>query len=78
MPPIAKTATAWVGVFTGTYLDKFGIHTWADLSYALASLLSLLFIADWFWKRFWRDKFVAWGLVKPKLRRKSDVEDEES
>lgn len=79
LPPIAKAATAWVGVFTGTWLENFGVHTWSDLSYAAsfasyaaAFLLSLLFIGDWFWKRFWRDKFVEWGWVKPKLRRRSD------
>ena len=72
MPVTAKVGTVWGGVFAGSFLNDLGIQNWSDMSYALASLLSLLFIVDWFWKRFWRDIFVRLGWVKPKLRRRDD------
>jgi len=43
-----------------------------QIAAALAAIYSLLMIFDFSWKKFVRDWFVRFGLVKPLERRKSD------
>lgn len=65
--PVTKIASVWLA---------FGITSWSDIAAIAAASYSMLLIGEWFYKRFWRDIFVRWGWVKPKLRRQMDVEDE--
>lgn len=43
--------------------------TWANLASLAAFLLTMSMLADFYWKKFWRPLFEAWGWVKPKSRR---------
>lgn len=56
----------------GSVWAMVGITSWADFAAALAAIYSLLMIFDFCWKKFVRDWFVRFGLVKPLERRKSD------
>lgn len=47
-------ATAWSGFGFSKWLSAIGIHTWGDFSGLCASIVSLLFVADWIWKRIKR------------------------
>lgn len=65
--PGAKIVSVWLA---------FGITSWGEAAAAAATVYSLLLISEWFYKRFWRDIFVRWGWVNPKMRRREDFEDE--
>jgi hypothetical protein len=41
-----KVGTVWFGV----YLGKLGIHTWSDLAAIVATVYTLILIADWAWR----------------------------
>lgn len=60
----SKVAAAWAAV---------GASSWSDVASMLASLLTLLLILEWFWKKLLRGFFERRGWVKPKRnRRESD------
>lgn len=65
--PVSKVVSVWIA---------FGVTSWSDVAAIAAAFYSILLIGEWFYKRFWRDLFVRWGWVKPKLRRRDDTEDE--
>lgn len=52
----AKVAASVGGAGTAKFLSIIGVSTWADFSGLMASLVSLLFIIDWVWKKVkaWR------------------------
>lgn len=47
-----KQFTAWGGVGVSKWLTAIGITSWGDFSALCASVVSILFIADWIWKKF--------------------------
>jgi hypothetical protein len=48
--PLAKVVAAWLGV----WLSRLGIHTWSDAAAVVATIYTLLLIADWCWKKWGR------------------------
>lgn len=46
-----KVATSVGGAGMSKWLSAIGIYSWSDFSGALASVVSVLFIIDWIWKR---------------------------
>lgn len=46
-----KAITAWGGVGLSKWLTSIGVTSWGDFSALCASILSLLLIADWVWKK---------------------------
>lgn len=49
-----KVGASWAGV----WLSKLGIHTWSDFAAVVASIYTLLLLAEWIWKRCkrWKEK----------------------
>lgn len=50
-----KAATVWGGVGLSKWLSAIGINNWGDFAAAVASVWTLLLIADWLWKK-WRGR----------------------
>ena len=48
--PIAKVGLSWFGVF----LAKLGIQTWSDVAAVVATIYTVILIADWCLKRWKR------------------------
>jgi len=45
-------ATAWSGFGISKWLSAVGIHSWGDFSGLCASIVSILFVADWIRKKW--------------------------
>jgi hypothetical protein len=57
MNPETKDAALKVGAsWAGVWLSKIGIHTWSDFAAVLTSILTLMMIVEWLWKRWKRWK----------------------
>ena len=54
---------------TSVVADLF-VVTWANIASALAVVLTLSYLCDFWWKRFWRPLFESRGWIQPKVRRK--------
>lgn len=51
---MAKAGLAIGSAGTAELLGALGIHAWSDVSAIAATIVSILFIAEWVWKRFFK------------------------
>jgi hypothetical protein len=63
--PLAKMFAAWGAVGIGEALQAFGINTWGDAAQAVAFLLTLCYLAEFWMKRMWFPLFRRLGWMKP-------------
>jgi hypothetical protein len=47
-----KAITVWGGVGVSKWLSAIGINNWGDFAAAVASVWTVLLIADWLWKKW--------------------------
>lgn len=52
----------------------FGVSSWSDFAAFVAAVYTLVLMAEWFWKKFWRPLLERHGIVKRRNRRASDRE----
>jgi hypothetical protein len=50
----------------------FGVTSWTEAAAMSATIYSLILIAEWWWKKFWRPLFERLGWLKRTRRRSTD------
>ncbi len=69
--PVAKGITAVVTGGAAAVADAasgFSISSWGEAAAFAAFCYSILLIAEWWWKKFWRPFAERRGWIKPKKR----------
>lgn len=66
--PLIKAVSAW--------LVAIGISSWSDFAAMCAAIYSILLIIEWIWRKFLRSFLENKGILKRKMRRAEDKENE--
>jgi hypothetical protein len=53
-----SAAAAWGGAGIAWVLERLGIHAWSDVAAIVATVYTLMLIADWCWKK-WKGRYAT-------------------
>jgi hypothetical protein len=71
---VSVTAAQATTVSSLFLLGKLGIHNWSDLANFVVTMYTLLLMADWWWRKFWRPLFERRGWLQPKAAPQEEQE----